>query len=49
MVGDADTRTITLTVPYALAAAIVAQVDGEGGEVTAERLLDALQRMASVQ
>ncbi|AIA55686.1 ParB/RepB/Spo0J family partition protein [Acidithiobacillus caldus] len=49
VVGDADTRTITLTVPYALAAAIVAQVDGEGGEVTAERLLDALQRMASVQ
>jgi ParB family chromosome partitioning protein len=49
VVRDADTRTITLTVPYALAAAIVAQVDGEGGEVTAERLLDALQRMASVQ
>ncbi|MBU2801401.1 ParB/RepB/Spo0J family partition protein [Acidithiobacillus caldus] len=49
VVGDADTRTITLTVPYALAAAIIVQVDGEGGEVTAERLLDALQRMASVQ
>jgi len=47
--GDAGTRALTLTVPYALAAAILAQVDGEGGEVTAERLLDALQRMASVQ
>ncbi|AEK57855.1 ParB/RepB/Spo0J family partition protein [Acidithiobacillus caldus] len=49
VVGDADTRTITLTVPYALAAVIIAQVDGEGGEVTAERLLDALERVASAQ
>ena len=47
--GDAGPQAITLTVPYALAAAILAQVDGEGGEVTAERLLDALERMASVQ
>ncbi|OFC30216.1 ParB/RepB/Spo0J family partition protein [Acidithiobacillus caldus] len=49
MVEDADPRTITLTVPYALAAAIVAQVDGEGGTVTAERLLSTLERMVSAQ